>query len=289
MINQLNSLQQAVEGHLSAIFRNEASFAGLTESMRYSLLAGGKRIRPVLALAFAEACGAESTEGLDAACSLELLHTYSLIHDDLPCMDNDALRRGKPTNHIVFGETTAVLAGDCLQAEAFALLANSSFHADRVSNMIRSLSKAAGLQGICGGQALDIAAEGKTPGLEELTEIHKRKTAALIMAACEIGVFFAGGSERQAEAANHYGKALGLAFQIQDDVLDVIASEDELGKPIGSDKENAKYTFIDLFGLNRCREMIHEQTELACQSLTGHFENVDFLCWLARYLAGRTK
>ncbi|MCQ2451972.1 MAG: polyprenyl synthetase family protein, partial [Oscillospiraceae bacterium] len=163
MINRLVSLQKAVDSRLSELFVKDGSYAGLTESMRYSLLAGGKRIRPVLALAFAEACGASVDRALDAACSLELLHTYSLIHDDLPCMDNDSLRRGKPTNHVVYGETTAVLAGDCLQAEAFALLASSSCSAGSITGMIRSLSRAAGLRGICGGQALDIAAEGKEP------------------------------------------------------------------------------------------------------------------------------
>lgn len=256
--------------------------------MRYSLLAGGKRIRPILALAFAEACGSSPEEALDAACSLELLHTYSLIHDDLPCMDNDELRRGKPTNHVVFGETTAVLAGDCLQAEAFNLLARSSPNANNVLRMVRSLAWAAGLQGICGGQALDIEAEGKHPSVEQLTEIHKRKTAALIIAACEIGVAFAGGSESQLKAAASYGSALGLAFQIRDDVLDVTASQEELGKPIGSDEANGKYTFVNLYGLERCRRIIEEQTNLACRSLEYGFKNTDFLIWMAEYLAGRT-
>ncbi|MCQ2452131.1 MAG: polyprenyl synthetase family protein, partial [Oscillospiraceae bacterium] len=153
----------------------------------------------------------------------------------------------------------------------------------------RSLSRAAGLRGICGGQALDIAAEGKEPTLQELTEIHKRKTAALIIAACEIGVYYADGSPEQLKAARAYGEALGLAFQIQDDVLDVTSTEEELGKPIGSDKDNHKFTFVNLYGLDRCREIIEEETSLACNSLEDAFNDVSFLSWLARYLSGRTK
>ena len=203
--------------------------AGLAEAMRYSLLAGGKRIRPMLVLEFCRITGGDPKAALPVACAIEMLHTYSLIHDDLPCMDNDTLRRGRPTNHVVYGECTATLAGDALQAEAFGTILRSELSAERRARCAEHLANAVGLDGMCGGQYLDMLGEGKTLSPEELDEINSRKTGALLTAACLMGVAAAGGSSRQEEAAARYGAALGAAFQIRDDMLDALSTEAELG------------------------------------------------------------
>ena len=277
------------EQRLERLFSQDETFDRLNEAMRYSLLAGGKRLRPVLTMGFCEVCGSAAETALDPACALELLHTYSLIHDDLPCMDDDALRRGKPTSHVVFGEGTAVLAGDCLQAEAFALLLSSRMPPDRVVAMAEALARAAGLYGICGAQALDLAAEGKPLTGEQLVRIHHGKTAALLTAAAEIGVLAGGGGSAELEAARSYAADVGLAFQIRDDVLDVISTDEELGKPVGSDAANGKTTFVTLYGEEKCGTMIRELTEQACDSLKAVFQYPDFLIWLAEYMAERNK
>ena len=277
----------AVEEYLSGLFRGEAPYGTLREAMRYSVLAGGKRVRPVLTLAFCDALGGEWRRALPFACALELVHTYSLIHDDLPCMDDDDLRRGKPTNHVVYGECTAVLAGDALQAECFKILANAKLPPERVVKTVQYLSNAAGLMGICGGQALDIAGEGKKLNAEEVSKIHSLKTASLLVACAKIGVAAAGGSEKQIKAAEEYAENLGIAFQIRDDVLDVISTTEELGKPVGSDDENEKSTFVSLFGVDKCLELVAEKTQAAIAAVKGAFENCEFLIWLAEYLAGR--
>ena len=280
-------LRALTEERLERLFSEDEAFDRLNEAMRYSLLAGGKRLRPVLAMGFCEACGTPAETVLEPACALELLHTYSLIHDDLPCMDDDDLRRGKPTSHRVFGEGTAVLAGDCLQAEAFALLLSSGLEAERVAAMARSLSQAAGLYGICGAQALDLAAEGKPLTAEELVRIHHGKTAALLTAAAEIGVIAGGGGPAELEAARTYASDVGLAFQIRDDVLDVISTDEELGKPVGSDAANGKTTFVTLYGAEKCGALIRQLTEHACGSLQEAFPQPDFLIWLADFMAER--
>ena len=250
------------------------SYHRLLEAMHYSLAAGGKRLRPVLVLAFCAACGGDVRAALPVACAVEMVHTYSLIHDDLPCMDNDDLRRGKPTNHVVFGECTATLAGDALQAEVRAECA-------------RLLAEAAGENGICGGQQLDMEGEGKALTKEELMDINDRKTSAMIYAACLMGVTCGGGNEQQREAAAKYAKALGLAFQIRDDMLDVISTESELGKPIGSDAREGKNTFMALYGLERCGAYVHELSEQAAAAVDGAFADSAFLQQLARSLADR--
>jgi len=278
-----------VENRLSTLFTKDVPDETLAESMRYSLLAGGKRIRPVIVLEFAKAAGGDMESALDAACAAEMLHTYSLIHDDLPCMDDDDLRRGKPTNHVVYGECTAVLAGDALQAECFKILANSNLPAERVVKMVQFLSNAAGLMGICGGQALDIAGEGKSLNAKEVSKIHSLKTASLLVACAKMGVAAAGGSDEQLRAAEEYAENLGIAFQIRDDVLDVISTTEELGKPVGSDDENEKSTFVTIFGVDKCLELVEEKTQAAIAAVKGAFENCEFLVWLAEYLAGRAK
>jgi geranylgeranyl pyrophosphate synthase len=260
--------------------------------MRYSLLAGGKRIRPVLLMKFCEAAGGTLEQALDAACGVEMLHTYSLIHDDLPCMDNDDLRRGKPTCHKVFGACTATLAGDALQAAAFEAVLTSPQVDERArARMALVLSKAVGSAGMCLGQYLDMDAEGRQPSLEELSAIHRGKTAALLRAACQMGVLAAGirqETEVLLETAGQYAEHLGLAFQIQDDLLDVTSTTEELGKPVGSDSANGKRTFVTLLGQDACVRMVEEQTCLARQALAHTMDDSGFLCWLADELAGRT-
>ena len=287
MTAEFEKARALVENRLSTLFSKDVPDETLAESMRYSLLAGGKRVRPVLVLEFAKAAGGNMEDALDAACAVEMLHTYSLIHDDLPCMDDDDLRRGKPTNHVVYGECTAVLAGDALQAECFKILANSGLPAERVVKMVQYLANAAGLMGICGGQVLDIAGEGKSLNAEEITKIHSLKTASLLVACAKMGVAAAGGSESQIKAAEEYAENLGIAFQIRDDILDVISTTEELGKPVGSDDENEKSTFVTLFGVDKCIELVEKKTKAAISAVESAFEDTAFLKWLAEYLAGR--
>ena len=253
----------------------------------YSLAGGGKRLRPVLVLAFCAACGGDVRAALPVACAVEMVHTYSLIHDDLPCMDNDDLRRGKPTNHVVYGECTATLAGDALQAEAFHTILSTELPANVRAECARLLAEAAGENGICGGQQLDMEGEGKVLTKEELMDINDRKTSAMIHAACLMGVTCGGGNAQQRAAAAQYAKALGLAFQIRDDMLDVISTEAELGKPIGSDAREGKNTFMALYGLERCGAYVHELSEQAAAAVDGVFADSAFLQQLARSLADR--
>ncbi len=261
--------------------------AGLYEAMRYSLLAGGKRIRPMLTLEFARISGGDIDETMPAACAVEMLHTYSLIHDDLPCMDNDDLRRGRPTNHKVYGECVATLAGDALQAEAFNAILSCSLPAERRAACAQILAGAVGADGMCGGQYLDMLGEGKSLTEQELTEINSRKTGALLVAACQMGAAAAGGTEAQLAAAGHFGAALGMAFQIRDDMLDVLSSTEELGKPIGSDAQEHKNTYMALMGEKGCRETVERLTEFAKGVLSEAFEDTAFLCALADALATR--
>jgi len=285
--DQIAQYRAAIEEFLQGKFCEDLPQKRLFDAMRYSLLAGGKRIRPVLTLEFCRICGGDWRSALPFACALEMIHTYSLIHDDLPCMDNDDLRRGKPTNHVVFGECTATLAGDALQAEAFRTILSTSLPAEVRAECARLLAEAAGENGICGGQQLDMEGEGKALTKEELMDINDRKTSAMIYAACLMGVTCGGGNERQREAAAKYAKALGLAFQIRDDMLDVISTESELGKPIGSDAREGKNTFMALYGLERCGAYVHELSEQAAAAVDGAFADSVFLQQLARSLADR--
>jgi len=256
--------------------------------MRYSLLAGGKRIRAVLCIKFCEAAGGNFEKALNAACAIEMLHAYSLIHDDLPAMDDDDLRRGKPSNHIAYGEATAILAGDALQAAAFDALLASELPADTIVEMGKIFAKAAGPHGICGGQLLDLENEGIQIELEQLEEINKYKTAQLISASAIMGVIAAGGTKAQIEAAQEYALSLGLAFQIRDDLLDYIADEKELGKPLLSDKNSNKTTYASLLDLDSCNEIIAKQTKKAVDAIESEFGEIGFLSWLAYMLAERT-
>ncbi len=256
----------------------------LFEAMRYSLLAGGKRTRPVLVQAFCAQCGGEVEAALPFAAAVEMVHTYSLIHDDLPCMDNDDYRRGKPTSHRVYGEANALLAGDALLTAAFGQLAQADLPAQRVVEAVRVLAHCAGESGMVGGQVLDLSAEQRACTADEVRAIQSRKTGALISAACQLGVIAAGGSDALRRAAADYADALGLAFQIADDVLDVVGDAKKLGKATGMD--GAKNTFVRIYGVEGCRRMIDEETRHAVEALHP-FGQADFLVELAFTLAKR--
>lgn len=281
--------KKIIEAELENCFAQAEKFpqAGLAEAMRYSLLAGGKRIRPMLVLEFCRIAGGDIKSALPVACAVEMLHTYSLIHDDLPCMDDDDLRRGRPTNHVVFGECTAVLAGDTLQAEAFGSILRSELPAERRAKCALLLADAVGFDGMCGGQYLDMQGEGKILSEQQLTDINSRKTGALLIAACQMGVASAGGTDIQLAAAAHYGAAVGLAFQIRDDMLDVLSTDAELGKPVGSDAQENKNTYMALLGEDGCRARVEKLTELAADVLKEAFDDTEFLTELARSLAVR--
>lgn len=280
-----------VEARLEACFKGDGPQQELLDAMRYSLLAGGKRIRPVLALQFCAAVCGDVLPALDYACAVEMLHTYSLIHDDLPCMDDDDLRRGRPTCHKVYGECIAVLAGDALQAAAFQTAAEARGPAAGANTKAVSiLACAAGAQsGICGGQYLDMAGEDRSLASSELTEIHDLKTGSLLAAACLMGLTASPvpASGAQIDAAARYAKALGLAFQVRDDVLDATSTTEVLGKPVGSDAANHKNTFVSLLGVDACQELVFKKTEEAKAAIGGRFSNTEFLCALADDLAGR--
>ena len=257
----------------------------LYDAMGYSLLAGGKRLRPILAFEFCRMCGADWKKAAPFAAAIEMIHTYSLIHDDLPCMDNDDFRRGRPTNHKVYGEAMAILAGDALLTDAFSVAASAEL--DNPGDMalaIGVLSQCAGSLGMVGGQVLDIMSEERTLTEQEVLDIQSRKTGALINAACVLGVIAAGGSEEQIAAAGGFAGALGLAFQIRDDMLDVIGTQEEMGKGVGTDA--VKNTFVRLYSLEKCEELVQKYTDTAI-SLLDIFEDREFMTGLALELTQR--
>ena len=257
----------------------------LFEAIEYSLMAGGKRLRPCFVFEFCRMCGGAWQQAAPFAAAIEMIHTYSLIHDDLPCMDNDDFRRGKPTNHKVFGEAMAVLSGDALLTDAFAVSASAKLpNPQDMSTVIGVLSQCAGSLGMVGGQVLDIMSEERLCTEQEVLDIQSRKTGALINAACVLGVLAGGGSEKQIEAAASFAGLLGLAFQIRDDMLDVIGSAQELGKAVGVDQ--GKNTFVRLYGLEKCEELVKKYTDSAVDQLI-HFSDHTALEALARSLTGR--
>ncbi len=260
------------------------------KAMRYSLLDAGKRIRPVLVLEFARMCGVEEAQALPYACALEMIHTYSLIHDDLPCMDDDELRRGRPTSHIVFGEATATLAGDALLNKAFEVVTNAAVNgtipSENALKAMKALADASGADGMIGGQIIDMEGESRSLPIEELRTLHRLKTGALIRAGAEIPCMLANASQEKLQAAIAYTEAIGLAFQMQDDILDVEGDAALLGKATGADAACGKSTFVNLLGLDRCKEMVEELTQTAIDAL-GVFDDSDFLVWLAKLLSKR--
>ena len=289
MKSEFERCQTLIEEKLSGYFSQKTRYETLLEAMRYSLLGGGKRIRAVLCLKFCEASGGDISKALDSACALEMLHAYTLIHDDLPCMDNDDFRRGKPSNHIKYDVFTATLAGDALQAAAFETVLESDLPAETVVDMGKVFAQAVGPHGICAGQYLDISGEGKNHTETELIQIHSLKTSALISAASKLGVLAARGTAEQVAAAEKYSKALGIAFQVRDDLLDMTSTLKELGKPIGSDKKEGKITFASIYGAEMCNQIIKEETNKAIDAVSGGvFDDNRFLVWLAEMLENRT-
>lgn len=274
-----------VEAYLAGCFTDEhCAHAELLRAMRYSLLAGGKRIRPILTLKFCELCGGDRNKALPFAAAVEMIHTYSLIHDDLPCMDNDDYRRGRRTNHKVFGDGMAVLAGDALLTAAFSACTDSEIPPETIVRVIHVLSEAAGESGMVGGQAIDIQGEHRSFEESEICVLHRMKTGAMISAACRIGAIVGGGSESQIQAAGAYAEALGLAFQIRDDMLDVLGNREKMGKAIKMDEN--KTTFMSLYGKFGCEKQIEQETEHAIAALH-EFEDSEFLAQLADLLATR--
>lgn len=258
----------------------------VVKAMRYSISNGGKRLRPVLCLEFAKACGADRYDALDFACAVEFVHTYSLIHDDLPCMDNDDMRRGKPSCHKQFGEAVALLAGDALLTQAFQILSGSSLDDSKIASACALLAQNSGVSGMVGGQVIDLKYESQTPDMKQILAVHRLKTGALIAAACLLGCIAAGADENKIAAASAYAYNLGVAFQIKDDILDVTASTDELGKPAGSDAQNNKTTYVTLRGVENAQNDVEKLTESAVARLD-EFENTEFLKTLSYYLVNR--
>ena len=257
----------------------------LYEAMQYSLLAGGKRLRPIFAFDFCRMCGGDWHEAAPLAAAVEMIHTYSLIHDDLPAMDNDDFRRGRPTNHKVYGEAMAILAGDALLTDAFLVASTAQLpKAEDMPTAIGILAECAGSMGMVGGQVLDILAEERECTAQEVLDIQNRKTGRLISAACALGALAGGATEEQFDAACRFAAALGLAFQIRDDMLDVIGTQEEMGKGVGSDE--TKNTFVRLYGLEKCEELVQKYTDIAIESLSV-FENSEYMIQLAKSLTER--
>lgn len=260
----------------------------VVEAMKYSLVNGGKRLRPVLCIEFAKACGGDRFDALDFACAVEYIHTYSLIHDDLPCMDDDDMRRGKPSCHKQFGEATALLAGDALLTNAFQIVAGAELDASKIALACGLLAQNAGVQGMVGGQVIDLKYESETPDLRQLLAVHRLKTGALISAACLLGCIAAGADDKKISAASAFAYDLGVAFQIKDDILDVTGSSEELGKPVGSDEENNKTTYVTLRGIENAQKDVEKLTSAAISRLS-EFQNTEFLEALSLYLVNRNK
>ena len=256
----------------------------LFDSMSYSFLAGGKRLRPIFAYEFCRMCGGDWQKAAPFAAAVEMVHTYSLIHDDLPCMDNDDFRRGRLTNHKVYGEALATLAGDALLTDAFAVLSTAEIPGKGMADAVGILSECAGSLGMVGGQVLDIMSEERILTEQEVLDIQSRKTGALIRAACAMGARAGNASDEQFDAACQFAAGLGLAFQIRDDMLDVIGTQEEMGKGVGTDA--AKNTFVRLYGLERCEELVQKYTDYALQALEV-FPDHDAMACLAKSLTSR--
>ncbi len=287
---RLTLIDGALERHLPP---EDVLPATLHRAMRYSIFAGGKRIRPVLMMAACEAVGGEPERVLPAACAMEMIHTYSLIHDDLPAMDDDDFRRGRPTNHKVFGEASAILAGDALLTEAFVLLSGSEASrevpAAILCRVIQLISRAAGSQGMVGGQVVDMESEGKAIDFPTLEYIHTRKTGALMLASIQAGALIGGADEEAYGALTRYGEYAGLAFQVADDILDITGDQAELGKDVGSDQARGKATYPALLGLSEARARAAELKDLAVSALSPLGERAEPLREIARFIVERSR
>ncbi len=264
---------------------------GLMDAMRYSVFAGGKRLRPILVLAAAETVGGDSESTLPAACALECIHTYSMIHDDLPAMDDDDYRRGKPTNHVIYGEAMAILAGDALLTHAFEILSGpelaAQFPADTLLQMSRAMAHAAGSFGMIGGQVVDIISEGQEVDLPVVEYIHKHKTAALIESALTVGGLLGGGSPEDVEALRTFGHQVGWAFQITDDILDVVSNAETLGKAVGRDAELAKATYPAVLGVEPSRQRAKALVQQGIETIDRFGDRAERLRQIAHYIVSR--
>ena len=287
---QMKKYQQMIDDALEeAIALSDKLHGKIFEAMRYSLNAGGKRIRPILVLEFARIAGLSAKCAMPFAIALEMIHTYSLIHDDLPCMDDDDLRRGRPTNHKVFGEAVAVLAGDALLNRAFEhILMNSEISADLTLKAMQCLANASGADGMIGGQIIDMEGENRELSLEETETLQSLKTGALIRAASLMGCIISDADETIKENARIYADNIGLAFQIKDDILNVEGDPDILGKDVGNDEKSGKSTFVKLIGLGECKERVLMLTEEAKRAAT-KLPDGEFLVWLANELVLRDR
>ena len=279
--------REFIEEYLKNIypqFRTEPQ-SELFDAMEYSLLAGGKRLRPIFAMDFCRMCGGYWRDAAPFAAAMEMIHTYSLIHDDLPCMDNDDFRRGRPTNHKVYGETMAILAGDGLLTDAFLVASSADLpNPVQMGLAISVLAQNAGSLGMVGGQVLDICSETRELTEREVIDIQSRKTGALINAACVLGVIAGGGDDDEIQAASTFAGALGMAFQIRDDMLDVIGTKEEMGKGVGTD--DTKNTFVKLYGLEKCEELVQRYTDIAIDALQV-FDDNTYMVSLAKSLTDR--
>ena len=279
--------REFVENYLKSIYPqySDQPQQPLFAAMEYSLLAGGKRLRPIFALDFCRMCGGDWQAAAPFAAAIEMIHTYSLIHDDLPSMDNDDFRRGRPTNHKVYGEAIAILAGDGLLTDAFMLAASAKLpNPGDMATAIALMAEGAGSLGMVGGQVLDIMSEERELTEQEVLDIQSRKTGKLISIACCLGVLAAGGTDQQFDAAAQFAAGLGLAFQIRDDMLDVIGTQEEMGKGVGTDA--AKNTFVRLYGLEKCEELVQKYTKYAIDALAA-FKNTEYMVALAKSLTDR--
>ena len=283
---QVQQIEAALDAYTRAL---PACPPHLAEAMRYSLLGGGKRLRPLLVLMAAEACGCDFQQALPAACAVEMVHTYSLIHDDLPAMDDDDLRRGRPTCHKVYGEALAILAGDALLTLAFEVLARHTRPPDVAARCCAVLAEAAGAAGMVGGQVDDLAAEQFGGGLETLESIHARKTGALLLASLRLGAICAHAVEQQSRALHDYGRRLGLAFQITDDLLDVHGDEAAMGKRVKKDSSRRKLTFPALLGVDESRRRAGVLIDEACAALSPLGQRAERLEHIARYVMERNR
>lgn len=285
--NYIGIINDRLDKYKNETMQHIAEQRDVAEAMWYSLSAGGKRIRPVLVMEFCRVCGGDTKNAEAAACAIEMIHTFSLIHDDLPCMDNDDYRRGKPSCHKAYGEATALLAGDALENLAFGIIADAIIPDSVKVRLVQTLAKAVGVNGMIGGQVIDTEYEGKNIPEEMLLRMYSMKTSALLKAACLMGCICAEADEEKMTAAIKYAENLGLAFQIIDDILDITGNEQQLGKPIGSDAANGKITYASLNGLEKSNSYAAKLTENALDSLSA-FENTEFLNELTLYLLKRS-
>ncbi|WP_177917846.1 polyprenyl synthetase family protein [uncultured Eubacterium sp.] len=260
----------------------------VVKAMKYSLSNGGKRLRPILVLEFCKMCGGDVEKAMPYACAIEYVHTYSLIHDDLPCMDNDDMRRGKPSCHKMYGEATALLAGDALLTHAFEICAEAELSDSQNVRAVLLLSQNAGVGGMIGGQVIDLKFEQGDPSISDILTVHRLKTGALISAACILGCIAANADEEKIALASRYAYLIGTAFQIRDDLLDIVGDEQILGKPIGSDADNDKTTYVTLVGAKKAQQDVKTLTDKAV-GILDEFDNNDFMKALSEYLVNREK